>query len=113
MAGHGAVETKTQDGAVLVSPTGDVDKSCSPKLRESLRAAQDSSPDRLIVDLSSVQYMDSSGLATLVEAMKNAKGAQTRLVLAGMNPKVKAIFEIARLHQYFLIVDSTADAMNA
>lgn len=113
MAGHGAVETTRKDGAVVVAPAGDVDMSCSPRLREALRDAQESRPERLVVDLSAVQYMDSSGLATLVEAMKNAKNARTRLVLCAMHQKVRAIFEIARLHQYFLITDSLDEALRA
>jgi Anti-anti-sigma regulatory factor (antagonist of anti-sigma factor) len=82
-----------------------------PPHRAQERAGQ--KPGRLIVDLSGVDYMDSSGLATLVEAMRTAKGHQTRMVLCGMNPKVRAIFEIARLHQFFTIVESADQAMSA
>lgn len=97
-------------GTVVVAPQGDVDMSCSPALRTALRGEQDARPRRLIVNLSEVGYMDSSGLATLVEAMRTAKRNGTRMVLCGMNDKVRAIFEIARLHQFFTIVDDLAQA---
>ncbi len=89
---------------------GDVDMSGSPELRAKIRTAQGDGPRRLVVDLSEVGYMDSSGLATLVEAMKNAKNSGSELVLASMGEKVRAIFEIARLDAYFTIVGSVDEA---
>lgn len=84
--------------------------SCSPALRTALRGEQDTRPRRLIVNLTEVGYMDSSGLATLVEAMRTAKRNGTKMVLCGMNDKVRAIFEIARLHQFFTIVHDLSEA---
>lgn len=107
------IQVEKRDGAVVVSPQGDLDMSRSPALRNSLRTVQVERPRTLVVNLASVEYMDSSGLATLVEAMKNAKSQSTRLVLCAMNQKVKALFEIARLHQYFTIVPSLDDAVGA
>ncbi|MEO0484041.1 MAG: STAS domain-containing protein [Planctomycetota bacterium] len=114
-AGADTVEIRDSDrpGVAVVVPKGDIDMSCSPQLRDALRRVQDKRPERIVVDLASVRYMDSSGLATLVEAMKNAKQHQTRLVLCAMNDKVLAIFEIARLHQYFVISDSLDQAYEA
>lgn len=99
--------------AAIVRVSGDVDMTGSPRLRDEIRTAQDARPERIVIDLSEVQYMDSSGLATLVEAMKNAKSKGSLLVLCSMHDKVRGIFEIARLDQYFTIVNSTDDALNA
>lgn len=107
------IQIDKRDTAVVVSPKGDLDMSRSPALRNSLRAVQGDRPKTLVVNLASVEYMDSSGLATLVEAMKNAKNNSTRLVLCAMNQKVKALFEIARLHHYFNIVASLDDAIGS
>lgn len=100
-------------GIMVVAPKSDVDLSRSPELRQALREASDRRPDRLIVDLGEVGYMDSSGLATLVEAMRTAKSTGAPLILACMNQKVRAIFEIARLDQFFTIVDSVDAALTA
>lgn len=100
-------------GIMVVAPKSDVDLSRSPELRQALREASDRRPDRLIVDLAEVGYMDSSGLATLVEAMRTAKSTGAPLILASMNQKVRAIFEIARLDQFFTIVDSVDAALTA
>ncbi len=108
-----SVNTEAHQGAVLVSPQGDVDMSRSPVLRQTLHDVQARKPQRMVVDLANVDYMDSSGLATLVEAMRSAKKADTKMVLCGMNDKVRAIFEIARLHHFFTIVDSVDEAVSA
>ncbi len=107
------VEVQQDAGVVIVSPHGDVDMSRSPQLRSALREALESKGSLLIVSLCDVGYMDSSGLATLVEAMRTAKRQGTRMILCGMNPKVKAIFEIARLDQFFVIFDDLDEARKA
>lgn len=99
-------------GVMVVMPRSDVDLSRSPELRQALRSASDRKPERLVVDLSDVGYMDSSGLATLVEAMRTSKSTGSPLILASMNQKVRAIFEIARLDQFFKIVDTVDAALN-
>ncbi|GIK18290.1 MAG: anti-sigma factor antagonist [Leptolyngbya sp. PLA2] len=106
-----AIGREERDGAIILKPEGDVDMSCSPALRDAIRRAQDARPKRLVIDLSAVEYMDSSGLATLVEAMKVARGQKAALVLCNMSAKVRAIFEIARLHHYFTITGTVEDAM--
>lgn len=105
------IASETRDGAVILSPEGDVDMAHSPYLRTALRTAQENKPPKLVVNLEDVGYMDSSGLATLVESMRSAKTSRTVMVLCGMNPKVRAIFEIARLDQFFTVVDTLDDAL--
>jgi anti-sigma B factor antagonist len=98
-------------GVVMISPSADVDMSRSPDLRTAIQQALKSGTEKLVVHLEDVGYMDSSGLATLVEAMRLSKSSQTTLVLCAMKPKVLAIFEIARLNAFFTIVDSIDDAI--
>jgi len=114
MADHTGVEIReeTKGNTSVIAPSGDIDMSGSPTLRESVRRMLGAKPSKLVVDLTQVGYMDSSGLATLVEAMKIAKGSGTDLVLCAMNDRVRAIFEIARLDQYFTIVDSLDNALS-
>ena len=108
-------ETITRDKmrAELLKPVGDVDLGRSPELRVELAQTQKTKPERIIVDLEQVPYMDSSGVATLVEAMQNARRKKTQLILCGMKDKVRAIFEIARLDMVFTIVGDCDDALNA
>ena len=57
--------------------------------------------------------MDSSGVATFVEAMQLARRKGSRLVLCDLQERVRSIFEIARLDMVFTIVDSTEEALAA
>ena len=106
------IRSETIGGSVFVRPSGDVDLSGSPTLRLELRKAQTAKPGRLVIDLAGVPYMDSSGVATLVEAMQMARKNNTKLVLCALQDKVRSIFEIARLDTVFTIV-SSAEAANA
>lgn len=101
------IDIEQLESAVILTPHGEIDLSSSPELRESLLNALRDKPVKLIVNLSNTPYMDSSGVATLVEAMQRAMRSNTKLVLCGMEEKVRSIFEIARLDAVFTIVDDT------
>ena len=107
------VQSEVKDGAVIVSPEGDVDLSRSPVLRNSLKQALTAKPKRLVVDLGLVDYMDSSGVATLVEALQVQRKGGNKLVLCSLQPKVRGIFEIARLNMVFEIVADAETAKKA
>ena len=106
---------KTEDlsDGIYIALAGDVDLSCSPLLRDRLLVMTERSLDRLVVDLSEVPYMDSSGVATLVEALQRQRRGNGKMVLCGLQPKVRSIFEIARLDTVFVIVDDPEQAKTA
>jgi anti-sigma B factor antagonist len=86
----------------VFSPEGAIDLHVSPELRASLRAIiDDEKPKRLVVDLSRVPYIDSSGLAVLIGAMQSLEHAGGVFLLAGAQDGVRMILESARLDQYF------------
>jgi anti-sigma B factor antagonist len=98
------VNVQIEAAATVVTPSGDVDLSCSRELQGTLRKSMEARPKLLVVNLAKVPYMDSSGVATLVEAMQIARKQSTKLVLCALQDKVKSIFEIARLDRVFTIV---------
>ena len=106
------IASEQRGASTVLRPEGDVDMSRSAAFRSSLREALQDRPDKLVIDLQQVEYMDSSGVATLVEAARNARGQKVPLVLCGLTPKVKAVFEIARLHLFFEIADSSDNALD-
>ena len=107
------IRTEERDGAVVLTPTGDVDLHSSPAMRERLKKAAAGKPQRLVVDLSAVPYMDSSGVATLIEAMQITRRQQTTLVLCGLQDRVRSMFQIAKLETVFRIVANADDALKA
>lgn len=102
---------ETQGSVVVVSPQGEIGYSEATVFRTWLRKAHDAKSPRVVVDLSKVDYMNTPGVATLVESLQIAKKAKTRLILCGMNEKVFAIFKIARLDTVFEITPTAADAI--
>ncbi len=103
---------ESENDVKIVRPVGDIDLSGAPALRQQISQAQKENPSRLIVDLSGVPYMDSSGLATLVEAMQIARRNNAILIICSLQDKVRSIFEIARLDMVFKIAASREEAIS-
>lgn len=89
----------------VVHVKGEIDMNTSPKLRDHLKTAVQQNMKKITVNLSEVSYMDSSGIATLVECFQLLTSKKGRLILKAMKPEVKAVFEIAHLTEVFEIVD--------
>ena len=85
----------------VFSPKGALDLHVAPETRAALRELIDQKPKRLIVDLSDVPYVDSSGLAVLIGAMQSLEHDGGKFMLAGPQEAVRVILESARLDQYF------------
>ncbi len=92
---------------------GEIDLHVSPRIADSLRKMIATQPPQVVVDLSKVSYIDSSGLAVLIEGMQNVNGYGGKFSLAGLQATVLPIFEIARLDQVFKIFPDVATALAA
>jgi len=97
----------------VLSLEGEIDLHVSPRVSISLRQMIEKKPKRLVVNLSGVTYLDSSGLAVLIEAMQNVEKYGGEFALAGMQETVRSIFEIARLDQVFHIFTDVDSALVA
>ncbi len=82
---------------------GEIDLHVSPRVAGSLNAMLKEKPKQIVVDLSHVSYIDSSGLAVLIEAMQYVVAYGGKFALAGLQESVRPVFEIARLDQVFQI----------
>ncbi|MBI4177936.1 STAS domain-containing protein [bacterium] len=92
-------------GEAVIHVAGEVDMNTSPKLRDLFKSASAQGLKTVTVNLAGVAYMDSSGIATLVEMLQILNKTKGRLVLKAMTPQVKAVFEIAHLMEVFEIVE--------
>lgn len=95
------VDVDERDEVIVVTPRGEIDLSNSPELREALKSALGDRPRRIIVDLSDVPSVDSSAIATLIEAMRTSAQQRTKLVICCVQDRVRSVFEIARLDSVF------------
>ena len=106
------VTEKIETGFVL-RLKGDVDMNTSSDVRAALAAIfkeGTSGMKAILIDLSQVRYMDSSGIATLVEVMQNCMKKGARLRLFELSPPVRDVFELARLASVFEIFLTVNDA---
>lgn len=86
----------------VVPLVGEIDLNVSPELASTFNEIISKKPPRLVVDLSRVTYIDSSGLAVLIEGMQNVEEYGGKFALAGMRKDVRSIIETARLDQFFV-----------
>lgn len=90
--------------------TGEVDLKSSPSLRSELQQVLSQKPPALLIDLENCSYIDSSGIATFVEALQMLNTFQGKLALVRVTQRVKDIFEIAHLDGIFPMFPSMEDA---
>ena len=103
-------QIKDLNGAVVISFEGDVDLQSSPHAREVLLECVNRNRP-LLVDLSGVNYIDSSGVASLVEALQNARKRGSNLFLVAVSETAMRVFKLARLETVFTIFDTLEEAL--
>jgi len=86
----------------LIQVSGEVDMNAAPRLRERFRGAFDRK-QRVVADLSGVTYMDSAGVAVLVEAFQWSRRENVPFVLAAPSEAARSVIQLARLDQFFTI----------
>ena len=91
---------------------GDVDLSCSPDARKQILQCLEAGR-HLLVDLSAVTYIDSSGVASLVEGYQTAKKKNLRFGLVGVSNAAMAVLQLARLDKVFPIHASAEERISA
>ncbi|MBN1513933.1 MAG: STAS domain-containing protein [Phycisphaerae bacterium] len=104
-------EMRQVGSTTVVVPSGEVDLQRSPELYREMMAICRTRPPRLVVDLRQVSYMDSSGVSTLVEVFRSVNAYGGVLVLLAPTERVRAMFQIAKLDQFFTIVDTEKEAL--
>ncbi|MBI4614936.1 MAG: STAS domain-containing protein [Planctomycetes bacterium] len=102
-----------RDKAKVVVVSGEIVLMSSPRLRDVLKDLTGKKEPRIVVDLKDVPYIDSSGLATLVECYRETKRYKGVLRLAQLATNVREVFRMARLDTVFEIFASTEEALAA
>ena len=104
-------QIREQDGRLIVPLEGDVDLSRAPEVRRLLLDCVARGRD-VLVDLSLVNYIDSSGIASLVEALQEAGKKGIRLGLVAVSNNARKVFELARLDKVFAIYTDLTAALS-
>jgi anti-sigma B factor antagonist len=102
------LNTDEGDAGVRLELMGELDISSAPVLEEALGRIEAGQPSLLLVDLRGLEFMDSTGLRTLVSANQRARAQDRRLAIVRGPEQVDRIFSVTRLDERFEIVDDPA-----
>ncbi len=100
-------------GTVVLTVGGTVDIYSSPELRGQLKSALEKKAGRIVVDLKGVTFVDSSGLATLIEALQRTHGYGGKLLLCSLSSTVLGVFQLANLDNIFQIRANREEALSS
>jgi anti-sigma B factor antagonist len=96
-------------GAIVIALAGDVDLESSPKVRTVLLECV-GKKQPVLVDMSAIAYIDSSGVASLVEAFQSARKMGTSFALVSVSDAALRVLQLARLDRIFSIHSTLEDA---
>lgn len=105
------LSTKTEERLRIVSVQDSrIDAVVAIEFKDAMRAQTDGGPDIVVLDLSRVEFIDSSGLGAIVAAMKHM-GADRKLALAGLTPTVQRVFQLTRMDTVFSVFPTLDGAL--
>lgn len=106
-----SLSSSMNDGVQVVKvDAARIDAAVAIRFKEDMRNETENGPKRVVLDLSSVEFIDSSGLGTIVAAMKQLDGNR-KLDLAGLSPNVDKVFRLTRMDTVFALFPSLEDAI--
>lgn len=98
------------DKIVVLKLNGRFDAACAKEFKRSITALTDADSTHIVIDMESVDFVDSSGLGCLVGALRTVNNLGGDIKIASLRPQVRAIFELTRLHRVFAIFNDSASA---
>jgi anti-sigma B factor antagonist len=106
------IAARRLDQATIFDITGHIDLANSPELRKLLlKELRENKTPRVILNLTGVRYIDSSGVASLVEGLKAARDQNLRFILYGLSPAAREVLQLSRLIKIFEVFDNEQQAL--
>ena len=102
-----------KNGILVCYMTGEIDINTSPQIKKSFDKVIGSKKEKIVLNFKDVDYVDSSGLATLVEMLKGIRSYGGKLKLSNLSTKVKNLFEITKLEKLFDITPEEEEAVKS
>ncbi|KNG93878.1 STAS domain-containing protein [Pseudaestuariivita atlantica] len=102
--------TMQGDAQIIVAQEPRIDAAVAIQFKDRMKAETEQGEGRVILDLSRVEFIDSSGLGAIVAAMKQISG-QRRMELAGLTETVQKVFRLTRMDTIFAIHPTVEDAL--
>ena len=106
------ISARHLDRTTILDVSGDIVLATSPELRKALlRELREMRIPRVVLNLKGVEYVDSSGVASLVEALKASRDVGSRLILFGLNSAVRELLQLSKLLSIFEIAETEEQAV--
>jgi anti-sigma B factor antagonist len=106
------ISARYHDKITIFDLSGDIDLANSPEMRLLvLREIRENRPPRLVLNLSEVPYIDSSGVASLVEGLKASRDFGSRFILFGLSTSTREILQLSRLMKVFEVCENEEQAL--
>ncbi len=108
------VARQLDQATTILDITGDINLTHSPEVRKALlRELRENLTPRVVLNLKGVNYIDSSGIASLVEGLKASRDGGSRLILFGLSPIAYEVLRLSKLVKLFEIYDTEEQALVA
>ncbi len=106
------VQTRQADnGATVIAPTGRLDVAGAPALKDAIAEIVSNGPPRVVIDMEGVTFVDSTGLGSVISALKQIRGSQGQLRLAAPNQQVRVVLELTTLDRVFPYYATVEEAL--
>ena len=103
---------QTEKGVTVLAPSGRLDVAGAPALKAAVSEAVGDGRPRLVIDMEGVSFVDSSGLGSVVAALKQARSSKGDLRLAAPNQQVRVVLELTTLDRVFPYYATVEDALS-
>jgi anti-sigma B factor antagonist len=101
------ISARRVDTTTIFDIVGDIDLANSPQIRKAvLHEIREERTPKVVMNLTKVRYIDSSGVASLVEGLKASRDAGSRFILFGLSPSAREVLQLSRLLKIFEVYDN-------
>jgi anti-sigma B factor antagonist len=104
------IKTKTTEGVPVILLSGEVDAYTCSMFREAMIDIIDQGNPNVVVNMADVEYIDSSGLGTLVGGLKRASEKKGKIAVVASSVQIRKVFEITGLEKVFPLFENESDA---
>jgi anti-sigma B factor antagonist len=106
------ISSRQLDKTTIFDVSGDIDLANSPAVRKALlHEVRNNRTPRVVMNLSKVRYIDSSGVASLVEGLKASRDVGSRFILFGLSTSAREVLQLSRLLKIFEVYDNEEQAL--
>lgn len=106
------ISARRVEKTTIFDVSGDIDLANSPEIRKALlKEIKEQRVPKVVMNLTKVRYIDSSGVASLVEGLKASRDTGSRFVLFGLSPAAREVLQLSRLLKIFEVHETEEQAM--